>query len=231
MSQLLWSPLQITLSELSEADRRLSVVENAKMFNNLGACATPESYANAIGCDLENQAYRDSYVPKYPTKDWNASSCALTVRSLIRHLGCNHESIKSPYVAGTAMQNLFALGTITKSFGAKDSLPFLGSLLYLTDLSPGSQHIEVAVEMPSEDTVKCIAGGQVFDGSLGDPCTYGGGTDILTVTRKFSWEGDKLYVTSIPRNKNKPPSKRMVLWWIDSAKLPWTEKVRTAVLF
>lgn len=230
MSQLIWSPLQTSLSELSEEDRRISVAENAKMFNNLGACATPESYANAIGCDLENQDYRDSYVPKYPTKDWNASSCALTVRSLIRHLGCNHESIKSPYVPGAAMQNLFALGTITRSFGDKKSLPTIGAICYLTDLSPTSQHVEIVVDI-KDDIVSSIAGGQVFDGSLGDPCTYGGGTDILTVTRKFIWEGDKLYAISIPRNKNKPSSKKLVLWWIDVAKLPWTEKVKNPIFY
>lgn len=231
MEQLIWSPLQITLSELSEEDRRLTVAQSVQKFNMLGACATPDSYANAIGCDLESKEYRSSYVPKYPTKDWNASSCALTVRSLIRHLGCNHESIKSPYVPGAAMQNLFALGAITKSFGDKQSLPLLGSFYYLTDLSPGSQHIETAINITEDNVVTAIAGGQVFDGSLGDPCSYGGGTDILTVTRKFVWENDKLYAVSIPRNKNKPPSKKLVLWWIDSAKLPWTDKCKSPIFY
>ena len=231
MSQLLWSPLEASLSEISEDDRRNSIAQHIQLFNMLGACATPDSYANAIGCDLENQVYRDSYVPKYPTKDWNASSCALTIRSLIKHLGCEHKSIASPYVPGTAMQNLYTLGVTTNSLGDKSTIPSVGSFYFLTDLSPGSQHIETAISIDSDNVVTAIAGGQVFDPSLGDPATFGGGTDIIQVKRKFIIQDKDVYAVSIPRNPNKPPTKKLVQWWIDSSKLPWTGKAKVPILY
>lgn len=227
MSQLTWSPLETSLSELSEEDRRLSVAQSIQRFNMLGACATPESYANAIGCDLEPKVYKDTYVPKYPTKDWNASSCALTVRSLIRHLGCSHSSISSPYKTGSAMQSLYLLASKTNAFGNK--MPIVGSFYFLTDLSPGSQHIETAIDI-QDNIVTAIAGGQVFDPTLNDPATFGGGTDILTVKRKFVFENNNWYAVSIPRNPNKQPTKKLVQWWIDSAKLPWNDKSQSPIL-
>lgn len=231
MEQLIWAPLQTKLSELPELERSLTVAQSVEKFNMLGACATPESYANAIGCDLENQSYRASYVPKYPTKDWNASSCALTVRSLIKHLGCEHPSIASPYKPGTAMQSLYSLAVATKSLGNKSEIPTVGSFYYLTDLSPGSQHIETAVSIDKDNVVTAIAGGQVFDPTLKDPATFGGGTDIIKVRRKFVVQDKDIYAISIPRNPNKPPTKRLVQWWIDSAKLPWTANVKSPILY
>lgn len=208
MTTLAWRRTGFNLAGYDADSVRAVVAKAAGQMAGLGAKSCPDAYAAAIGCDLEGPEFRRDYVPTGPAPaDWRTSSCGLFARSVLRHLGCSSQALKSPYLPGSAISGLERAARDAHAWRTVGA-PSVGAVvLYGPRLGATSgQHVSV---------VTAVSGWSVSEVAGGASGGWSGGTETAAQTRAFSVDGTKLVATT-------PAGVRLVRGWIDTALLPWT---------
>jgi len=192
---------------------RAQIVQIASNLTGLGAMETPDEYALAIGCDLEGAAFRATYVPTAPLNDplWKESSCGLFVRSVLRHAGCSHPRLKSPYVPGFVMEDLEATARDCGAWNTHTPTDAGNPIMYGAPVGAKSgQHVAIPVKNPDPSYVEIAGGAGGGDGA---------GTEIKLATRTICVSSDGRMAAKSAGGV------RYIRAWIDAAKLPFKNEL------
>ncbi len=146
------------------------------------------------------------------------SGCALVVAGIWRGIGVNAPSLQRPYIIGTAVMRLIAIGRAVNSWipFQEGEIPALGDMVLVGDNGPGGvEHVYTVVGIEQSNgklTIHSVDGGQ-RDAERNE----------TVLLKQRVWNGRQDCVVNASDPGGQSTSGRIIQGWVDVGKLSFDE--------
>lgn len=189
------------------------MVALARSYNGTSVSFSRDRYVDLLGPN-ETKAMQDYFC------DPKTSGCALTIRGLLRKLGCSDQRVSPPYKFGTAISLLVGIARARNAWNASNigNLPIAGDFVLVggdKTKDGGVEHVFTVCSVDMDDKGILITS---IDGGQRDPK---GQQAILAKTRRWVERGGAYWDVSAAGSDpgSNAPGGRRVQGWSDVEKL------------